>query len=313
MVTTILMMSTYFTSQATAIVEPRKNISPEEAQKNLQETAELELGETPEVKAKSLSELRQLLSGEQCLKIPPGDDFLLMFLRTKKYRVEETFHMIKKFFRTQRDTPEFFRDLIPANVSLKTICRDNALFLISPTPDAFGRITAMMRLGAWNSDVCSLTDFARAALLVCGSWNRQYYVQVKGVTGIVDLKGLNFHHVTHLSPSFMMKIAHIAQVLDNLTTCPSTRSQVSGSASHGHQPLPGLLASTDKGRLHYKPPVGVRGDFCGAEAVLEKQDSQKVPEEFGGVQKFDHDRHEEFVYSNSDYFEGLCRCGYAKE
>ncbi|KAH6934980.1 hypothetical protein HPB50_002562 [Hyalomma asiaticum] len=174
--------------------------------------ARLELGETPQTKAEALVRLRQLLEGEKALKVPPGDDFLVMFLRARKYRVEDAFKVIKNYFRARRDTPEFFDGLVPDRVPFRTVCHDHKLLLISPEPGEHGRSMGVFNVGAWNPDVCSLVDFVRALLLLTGSWLLEDQPTICGVEFVMDMKGLNIDHLKHMTPLFLMKVAHITQV-----------------------------------------------------------------------------------------------------
>ncbi|KAL1485041.1 hypothetical protein MTO96_032230 [Rhipicephalus appendiculatus] len=178
---------------------------------NLEEIARLQLGETPETKAESLLRLRQLLEGEPTLKYPESDDFLVMFLRARKYRVEDAFKMIKNYFRMRRDMPEFFDGLVPENVSFRTVCHDQKLLMISPEPGEYGRSIAVVNIGAWNPEVCSLLDITRAVLLLTSSWLHEDNPTICGVAGVVDLKGLSIRHLTHITPSYLVKVIRITQ------------------------------------------------------------------------------------------------------
>ncbi|KAL1484659.1 hypothetical protein MTO96_032467, partial [Rhipicephalus appendiculatus] len=148
---------------------------------------------------------------ETTLKIPSSDDFLVMFLRARKYRVEDAFKMIKNYFRVRRNMPEFFDGLDPENVPFGTVCKDHELMLISPEPGERGRSVGVFSIGAWNPDVCSLVDFTRVLLVLTGSWLLEDHPSICGVVNVMDMKGLNFHHLKHLTPAYLMKVAHLTQ------------------------------------------------------------------------------------------------------
>lgn len=270
---------------------------------NLEEIARLELGETPETKAESLLRLRQLLDGEPSLKIPQSDGFLVMFLRARKYRVEDAFKMVKNFFRARRDMPQFFDGLVPGNVPFKTVCNDHKLMLISPEPGEYGRSVGVFRIGAWNPDVCSLVDFTRAFLLLTGSWLQEDHPSICGAVSIMDMKGLNIHHLTHITPSFLVKVAHLTQ-----DCCPVRTKAV---YIINHPKIFEVIFSAIKPFLRSK--LLSRVHFIGNEA-LEFWDhipSDLVPSEYGGSREhFDYARQEQFVRSNRIFFESLCDCGY---
>ncbi|KAL1462029.1 hypothetical protein MTO96_043261 [Rhipicephalus appendiculatus] len=179
---------------------------------NLEEIARLELGETPATKAESLLQLRQLLEKEATLKIPSSDDFLVMFLRARKYRVEDAFKMIKNYFRVRRDIPEFFDNLVIEKVPFRKVCLEHNLLLISPEPGEYGRCMVFFNIGAWNAHMCSFVDFTRAVLLLAASWLLEDHPSICGAVVVMDMKGLNIHHLMHITPSYLVKVAHIAQV-----------------------------------------------------------------------------------------------------
>ncbi|VEN44624.1 unnamed protein product [Callosobruchus maculatus] len=51
-----------------------------------QQRAAEELNETPEVLERELRALKQLVENDTNLSVPEGDDFLVRFLRARKYR-----------------------------------------------------------------------------------------------------------------------------------------------------------------------------------------------------------------------------------
>lgn len=308
------------------------------AELNLEDVARLELGETPQTKAEALVRLRQLLEGEQALKVPPGDDFLVMFLRARKYRVEDAFKVIKNYFRARRDTPEFFDGLVPDKVPFRTVCHDHKLLLISPEPGEHGRSMGVFNVGAWNPDVCSLMDFVRAVLLLTGSWLLEDQPTICGVEFVMDMKGLNIDHLKHMTPPFLMKVAHITQ------DCWPVRIKAVYIINHpkifevifaaikpflrskllSRMPRPRFEPATRgpaaEYNSHYTTVAG--RVVCMNKVHFIGQTSAKmwdpfprdlVPSEHGGRRDhFDYDRQEQFVRSRSAFFESLCGYGYTK-
>ncbi|XP_037570014.1 alpha-tocopherol transfer protein-like [Dermacentor silvarum] len=272
---------------------------------NLEEVARLELGETPETKAESLLRLRQLLAGEPSLKIPSSDDFLVMFLRARKYRVEEAFQVIKNYFRMRRDVPEFFNDLVPQKVPFRTICHRYKLLMISPEPGECGRNMGIFNIGAWSPDICSLVDFTRAVLLLTSSWLLEDSPSICGAVCVMNMKGLNIYHLTQLTPSYLMKVANIMQ------DCYPVRMKAVYIINHPK--IFEVIFAAIKPFLRSK--LLSRVHFVGHEdsEFWDNFPRDLVPSELGGRREhFDYDRQEQFVHSKSDFFETLCACGYKK-
>ncbi|KAL1485040.1 hypothetical protein MTO96_032229 [Rhipicephalus appendiculatus] len=132
-----------------------------DSMQHLETLAKEELGETPEVKRKCLEELRQLLEGEQNLRVPQDDAFLLMFLRTQKYRVNDALKRIKNYFRIRKKVPEYFEDLTPSRIPYQTVCHEHKLILSSKKRDPLRRAAGYLRFGAWNSAICSMDELMR--------------------------------------------------------------------------------------------------------------------------------------------------------
>ncbi|KAH7954957.1 hypothetical protein HPB49_023324 [Dermacentor silvarum] len=188
---------------------------------NLEEVARLELGETPETKAESLSRLRQLLAG------------------------------------------------------------------------------------AWNPAICSLVDFTRAVLLLTSSWLLEDFPSICGAVGVIDMKGLNIHHLAQLTPSYLMKVANLMQ-----DCCPV---RIKAVYIINHPKIFQVIFATIKPFLRSK--LLSRVYFVGHEdsEFWDHFPRDLVPSEFGGRREhFDYDRQEQFVHSKSDFFETLCACGYKK-
>ncbi|XP_050040578.1 alpha-tocopherol transfer protein-like isoform X1 [Dermacentor andersoni] len=267
---------------------------------DLHEAARLELGETPEIKAESLGRLCELIRETPSLDVPNDEKLLVMFLRVKKYRVEEAFKLFQNYVRVRRDVPDFFRDLTPANVPLRKICHENYLVMTSADGDALGRGVALLKLGAWNSTMCSFTDLIRGAMILASSCFYEDISQIYGVACIVDLEGLGFHHFKQLTPSLLIKLAHITQ------DCAPIRLKALYIINY---PSP-FKALFEVVKPFIKHKLLTRIHFVGEDVskLWEICPREMVPAEFGGTREdFDYDRQEESVRRLTDLFEDLCR------
>lgn len=270
---------------------------------DLETLARLELGETPEVKRNSLTQLRQLLEEDDELRVPPDDDFLLMFLRTRKYKVHNALETIRRYFRARKNMPEYFEELTTSSSLYRTVFRDHKLIMYANERDPQGRVTSVTKYGAWSPKICSVAE-----LLRCGLWAMECHLldeetQIRGFVAMVDLKGFGAQHLTQLTPWFVGRVISIAQ--DSLPVrlkgiyflnTPAVFQAVYTIAKP-------FLSAKLKSRLHF---IGSDlSELCGVFP------SELLPEDFGGTMNdFDCDRQESFFNKKASYFDRIRQFGY---
>ncbi|KAM7292885.1 alpha-tocopherol transfer protein-like isoform X2 [Ixodes scapularis] len=178
----------------------------------LELAAQRELGETPQVRRDAVEQLRKLLSEESQLQCPLDEEFLVKFLRGRKYRVEEAFENIRKYFRVRLEHADIFDNLLPSRIMFDEIFHQNRLVSILKKPDSLGRGILLVKFGAWSPTVCPLNEYIRANLVVseCGLLNQM--AQIAGVVGVADLDGLKMSHLLYYTPSEIKKIIKLIQV-----------------------------------------------------------------------------------------------------
>nr|XP_050040586.1 retinaldehyde-binding protein 1-like [Dermacentor andersoni] len=179
--------------------------------KDLETLAMEELGETPEVKRRCLAQLLQLLEGERNLRVPEDDAFLLMFLRTRKYRVNDAFKRVKNYFRVRKQIPEYFEDLNPSSIPYQTVFKDHKLILSSKKRDPLRRAAGYVRFGAWNSEICSINELMRCLMVAIECNLLSEETQIRGAVFVIDMEGFNTHHLITLSPWFLHRAVTVLQ------------------------------------------------------------------------------------------------------
>ncbi|XP_042142473.1 alpha-tocopherol transfer protein-like isoform X2 [Ixodes scapularis] len=179
---------------------------------DLELAAQRELGETPQVRRDAVEQLRKLLAEESQLQCPLDEEFLVKFLRGRKYRVEEAFENIRKYFRVRLEHADIFDNLLPSRIMFDAIFHQNKLVTLLKKPDSLGRGILLAKFGAWNPTVCPLNEYIRANLVVseCGLLNQM--AQIAGVVGVADLDGLKMSHLLYYTPSEIKKIIKLIQV-----------------------------------------------------------------------------------------------------
>ncbi|XP_072143963.1 alpha-tocopherol transfer protein-like isoform X4 [Dermacentor andersoni] len=178
---------------------------------SLDDVARRELGETPAVKRTALEELRQLISGAPSLNCPTDDDFLVKFLRARKYDTQSAFENIKKYFKVRRDRPELFEELTPSSIPFDVVCRKHQLLTVSRRTDPLGRMVLLMKIGSWNTEMCTLNDFFRVGIALAECFLLRQDFQVRGIVVVIDLKGLSVYHLPYYTPSVIRTLVSLVQ------------------------------------------------------------------------------------------------------
>ncbi|KAG0418863.1 hypothetical protein HPB47_004515 [Ixodes persulcatus] len=233
-------------------------------------------------------------------KCPLDEEFLVKFLRGRKYRVEEAFENIRKYFRARLEHPDIFENLLPSRIMFDAIFHQNKLLTLLKKPDSLGRRILLVKFGAWNPTVCSLNEYIRANLVVseCGLLNQM--AQIAGVVGVADLDGLTMSHLLYYTPSEMKKIIKLIQ------ECYPLR--IKGVYVVNNPALFELLFAVAK--LFLKPKLLKRFRIIGRdyEKLHELIPRDRLPEEYGGtLDPFDYDDYERNLRSQENYFVELAQ------
>ncbi|XP_075546279.1 alpha-tocopherol transfer protein-like isoform X1 [Dermacentor variabilis] len=237
------------------------------------------------------------------LRVPPEDNFLLMFLRTRKYKVQNAVETIRRYFSARKNMSEYFEELTTSSSLYRAVFRDHKLIMYANERDPQGRVTSVTKYGAWSSGICSIAE-----LLRCGLWAMECHLleeetQIRGFVGMVDLKGFGAKHLMQLTPWFVGRLISIAQ--DSLpvrlkgiyfVNTPAVFQVVYTIAKP-------FLSAKLKSRLHF-----IGRDLSELSGVVP---SELLPEDFGGTTNdFDWDRQESFFNKKASYFDMIRQFGY---
>ncbi|KAG0425166.1 hypothetical protein HPB47_027660 [Ixodes persulcatus] len=138
--------------------------------------------------------------------------FLVKFLRSRKFRVQDTFQVIRNYFHVRTEHKDMFEDLLPSHILFDEVIRKNELFIILTECDAQGRRIVILKLGAWNPGICTLQEFFRAAFVALEYHLLDERLQIAGIVVVVDAGGYSLAHVRHYTPFEIRKLIKLAQV-----------------------------------------------------------------------------------------------------
>lgn len=157
----------------------------------LQQIAEDELGETPARRKESLAKLLQLLSEEEDLNPRKDAEFLLRFLRVRKYNVEAALNTVKNYYKIRNTSGPVFRDFLPSKVSPAT----RKLMVVMKEKDARGRRIFFFKPGMWVLEDSSYVDLHRAMMLCLEHLAKDPTTQTLGVVLLLDYGGFTAEKV----------------------------------------------------------------------------------------------------------------------
>ncbi|CAN8003237.1 unnamed protein product [Ixodes pacificus] len=270
---------------------------------DLKLAAQRELGETPEVRRDAVEQLRKLLAEEPELQCPLDEEFLVKFLRGRKYRVNEAFENIRKYFRVRLEHTDMFDNLLPSRIMFDAILRQKKLVTILKKPDTLGRRILVVKYGAWDPEVCPLNEYFRAGMVVAECGLLDQMAQIAGVVGVADLEGLKLSHLLYYTPSEIRKLIKLVQ------ECFPVR--LKGVYIVNNPALFEPLFAVAK--LFLKTKLLTRFRFIGRdyEKLHKLIPRDRLPEEYGGtLDPFDYDDYERSLRSQENYFVELGRYGY---
>ncbi|GBN79240.1 hypothetical protein AVEN_272460-1 [Araneus ventricosus] len=161
--------------------------------------AKEELNETQETRETCLRLLKEMLR---------DDEFLLRFLRCRKFDCKKAFKMVREHYKFRKMNPGLFLSPTALEEALR-MC----IFNFLPHRDHKGRVVFVIRFDRWDADKIPYTDFVAAGNLVAeyASTNNSL-TQIHGYVGIWDYAGFNFKHFRLIcSPQNGLILANLMQ------------------------------------------------------------------------------------------------------
>ncbi|XP_077519322.1 alpha-tocopherol transfer protein-like [Amblyomma americanum] len=256
--------------------------------------------------ADALSHLFELIAGEPSLDCPTDEDFLLKYLRGRKYNTHDAFRTIKKYFKMRRNNPDMFDALDPYSIPFDFVCRKHQLVTVSREKDANGRAVILLKIGTWNTDICSLNEFFRTAIAHVEHLLLDEEVQLNGVVFMMDFKGLSIYHLLHYTPPVIKRLFSLMQ------DCYPLR--LKGIYATNNPPLFDILFTIAKRFM--KAKLVRRTHLFGYDLNMLRNlvPDDVIPEEFGGfLESYDYDAMEEDLKNHAEYFREISKRGYHDE
>ncbi|GFQ71935.1 CRAL_TRIO_N domain-containing protein, partial [Trichonephila clavata] len=152
--------------------------------KDLKIKAHEELNESEERIAEGLQKLKILIK-EKSLPICTDDDFLIMFLRNKKFNIKKSFEQCSSYSYQRHVMMNYYGFMFADKIMTPlyhNICG------ILPNRDNEGRVIIYFRANHYNSSICEPDDVLRAAQALGHFVLTFPATQICGIALIADLK-----------------------------------------------------------------------------------------------------------------------------
>ncbi|CAN7980944.1 unnamed protein product [Ixodes pacificus] len=161
----------------------------------LQLIGETELRETDQGKCEALEKLNHLLDEETELQSSRENEFLLRFLRLRKYNVDEALKNIKDYYRIRKECSSVFEDFVPSRA--KPAAR--SVVMVLPQRDVHGRPVLLLKSGDWDPQTAVHSEVMQALALVVEYLTADPVAQTIGISFIQDNGGLTLDKMVYLN------------------------------------------------------------------------------------------------------------------
>uniref|UniRef100_A0A0B6ZFJ9 CRAL-TRIO domain-containing protein n=1 Tax=Arion vulgaris TaxID=1028688 RepID=A0A0B6ZFJ9_9EUPU len=171
-------------------------------------TASEELNEDPNTRHIEIKTLRERLEKHPGLHARLDPEFLLRFLRARKFNQELSYQLVINYYTARYEDKEVFRDLKPFSVK-------HVFDVGYTTPlgirDKQGAAVILEKPGAWDYSRFSDLDLIRADCITIAKLMEEEENQVYGITLLVDYSGFTLSHFARTPPSFARRLCKLWQ------------------------------------------------------------------------------------------------------
>jgi len=240
----------------------------------LQELAKEELRETPAHREFALKALREWIESHPRISATRLDsNFLLRFLRAKKFSVPITQEGIERYLLLRQSYDSCFQNLDMTLPNMKTLIDLGYIFAV-PQRDSLGRRVVITRPGVFdpykfpNSDLLKIHGMAYETLM------EDEENQIRGFVHVVDAAGVSLPYMTLFTPKEAVRIVKNAE-----NTLPMRHKEICAIKMHASIKFAadfalGLVTQKLRGRIQFHTSIA---------SAAETIDVSLLPQEYGGT------------------------------
>ncbi|GIY21466.1 hypothetical protein CDAR_184551 [Caerostris darwini] len=171
--------------------------------------AEVELHDTPDRRAQGLREIKELLNNDEHTKnIEFDDDFLLQYLRVRKYDAARAFTQLKALVALKKKHPLMFTNF-SCDITAKAAY--HKIISMLPWRCQDGCAILLIEFDNWIPEELPLEEIKRASILYLAESLRNLMTQINGFKVIYDLKSNPLRHLKYCTPENLYLLYHGTQ------------------------------------------------------------------------------------------------------
>ncbi|XP_055602172.1 alpha-tocopherol transfer protein-like [Uranotaenia lowii] len=161
--------------------------------------AEIELGETDQVREQSLTELRKWIENNpRILECRTDVNFLLKFLRFRKFSVTEAGEAIERYLVARQKHPKWFQGMDPREEGFRLLQESGVV--VEMGQDEHCRTILIMRSKQYSPDRDTSTSIIKHLVGFVDLLTEQEEVQIGGVRVWIDYKNMPLRLITLFGP-----------------------------------------------------------------------------------------------------------------
>nr|XP_061810254.1 clavesin-1-like [Nerophis lumbriciformis] len=167
------------------------------------EKARLELNENPNTLHRDIQQVRDMIVTRPDIGfLRTDDDFILRFLRARKFDPVETFRLLAQYFQFRQQNLDMFQSFKVDDPGIKRALTDGFPGVLE-TPDQHGRKILILFASNWDQNRNSFTDILRAILLSLEVLIEKPELQINGFVLIIDWSNFSFKQASKLTPNIL--------------------------------------------------------------------------------------------------------------
>ncbi|XP_077480865.1 clavesin-1-like [Stigmatopora argus] len=167
------------------------------------EKARLELNENPDTLHRDIQQVRDMIVTRPDVGfLRTDDDFILRFLRARKFDPPETFRLLAQYFQFRQQNLDMFQSFKVDDPGIKRALTDGFPGVLE-TPDQHGRKILILFASNWDQTRNSFTDILRAILLSLEVLIEKPESQIHGFVLIIDWSDFSFKQASKLTPNIL--------------------------------------------------------------------------------------------------------------